>query len=76
VPSSGSAVLIEYWVEGNESRDFSPEYMMILSRDEESTGTLELWIHGPESWGYNTGFSFTTQDLDLKTDDFLITWPE
>ncbi len=77
VPSSGDPVLIEYWVEGNESRDFSPEYMMILSRDEESTGTLELWIgYGMESWGYNTGFFITTQDLDLKADDFLITWPE
>jgi hypothetical protein len=70
VPSSGDPVLIEYWVEGNETKTLAPEYLMIVSTEDQNTGKLQLRIgYEMEPWGINTGFYIITGDYELSTDE-------
>ena len=75
VPSSGDPVLIEYWVEGNETKTLAPEYLMIVSTEDQNTGKLQLRIgYEMEPWGINTGFYIITGDYELSTDELNNFW--
>lgn len=70
VPASGDPVLIEYWVEGNETKTLTSEYLMIASTDDQITGTLQLYIGGGNTtWGEGNGFLLDTSDYELSTDE-------
>ena len=77
VPASGDPVLIEYWVEGNETKTLNPDYLMILYFEDEKTGTLQLRIgYEMEPWGINTGFYIISEEYELSIDEINEIWTD
>jgi hypothetical protein len=77
VPSSGDPVLIEYEVEGNETKTLAPEYLMIISTEDQNTVKLQLRIgYEMEPWGINTGFYIISEEYELSPEELDEIWPD